>query len=121
MHIGRYLETKNKIKKVFYPELESCTYFDVHTSQATSGGAVLSFEFYNEEDKNKFLNKIKIPIYAVSLGGVESIISHPATMSHACMSKEERAEQGISDNLLRLSCGIEDLEDLLEDLEQAIN
>lgn len=61
-----------------------------------------------------------IPILAVSLGGVESIISHPATMSHACLTPEERAEQGVSDTLLRLSCGIEDSEDLIADLKQAL-
>lgn len=118
--IAKFLESKENIKKVFYPELESCRYYNVHMNQATSGGAVLSFEFHNEEDKEKFLKKIELPIYAVSLGGVESIISHPATMSHACMTEEERLEQGISNNLLRLSCGIEDLEDLLNDLEQAL-
>lgn len=118
--IAKFLESNSKIKKVYYPELESCTYYPEHTSQATSGGAVLSFEFYNEEDKEKFLQKIKIPIYAVSLGGVESIISHPATMSHACMTKEERMEQGISDNLLRFSCGVEDLVDIIDDLENSL-
>ena len=120
IEIAKFLETKEKIKKVYYPELESCKYYSVHSKQATSGGAVLSFEFYNEEDRKLFLERIEIPIYAVSLGGVESIISHPATMSHACMSKEEREEQGISDNLLRLSCGIEDLEDLINDLENSL-
>ncbi len=64
--------------------------------------------------------RIQLPILAVSLGGVESIISHPATMSHACLSKEERLEQGVVDGLLRLSCGIENIEDLLEDFEQAL-
>ena len=68
----------------------------------------------------EFLEKIKIPIYAISLGGVESIISHPATMSHACMSEEERLDQGVTQTLLRFSCGIEDTEDLIEDLEQAL-
>lgn len=120
IEIAKFLETKEKIKKVYYPELESCKYYSIHSKQATSGGAVLSFEFYNEEDRKLFLERIEIPIYAVSLGGVESIISHPATMSHACMSKEEREEQGISDNLLRLSCGIEDLEDLINDLENSL-
>ncbi len=88
--------------------------------QVANGGAVLSFEFYSKEDMLAFTKMIKIPILAVSLGGVESILSHPATMSHACLSEEERAEQGISDSLLRLSCGIEDVEDLLADFEQAL-
>ena len=69
---------------------------------------------------DKFIEKIKIPIFAVSLGGVESIISHPATMSHKWMSKEDRLKYGVTDELLRLSCGIEDIEDLLSDLEQAL-
>lgn len=120
LEIANFLERQDKVKKVYYPELESCKYFSVHSKQASSGGAVLSFELFNEEDRKKFLEKISIPIYAVSLGGVESIVSHPATMSHACMSAEERQEQGISDNLLRLSCGIEDFEDLIEDLSQAL-
>lgn len=113
--IANYLEKHPKIKKVYYPKSSQ-----VHNLQATSGGAVLSFEFYNMQDMNNFIDKIEIPIYAVSLGGVESILSHPATMSHACMSKEERLSQGIRDELLRLSCGIEDIEDLLFDLEQGL-
>lgn len=118
--IARFLENHPKIKKVYYPNLKSCKYYDIHSNQASAGGAVLSFEFYNAKDKKRFLDYIKIPIYAVSLGGVESILSHPATMSHACMSKEERKKQGISDNLIRLSCGIEDIEDLIDDLEKAL-
>lgn len=120
LSIAKFLESKEKVKKVYYPELASCNYFDIHSKQATSGGAVLSFELNSDEDRINFLNKIKIPIYAVSLGGVESIVSHPASMSHACMSKEERLSQGVGDNLLRLSCGIEDLEDLIQDLDQAL-
>lgn len=69
----------------------------------------------------KFTEKMKIPLLAVSLGGVESIISHPATMSHACLSPEERLSQGVTDELLRLSCGIEDIDDLINDFEQALD
>lgn len=118
--ISYFLENQEKIKKVYYPRLESCKYYGIHSGQATSGGAILSFDFYRKEDMDKFIEKIKIPIFAVSLGGVESIISHPATMSHACMSPEERLEQGVTDTLLRLSCGIEDVEDLIDDLKQAL-
>ncbi|AME09864.1 MULTISPECIES: trans-sulfuration enzyme family protein [Gemella] len=120
LSLAEFLEKQEKIKKVYYPELTSCQYFDIHSKQASSGGAVLSFDFYSKEDMDSFLEKITIPIFAVSLGGVESIISHPATMSHACMSKEDRLAQGVTDTLLRLSCGVEDLEDLVEDLEQAL-
>ncbi len=120
LSLAEFLEKQEKIKKDYYPELTSCQYFDIHSKQASSGGAVLSFDFYSKEDMDSFLEKITIPIFAVSLGGVESIISHPATMSHACMSKEDRLAQGVTDTLLRLSCGVEDLEDLVEDLEQAL-
>ncbi|MBU5585360.1 PLP-dependent transferase, partial [Enterococcus sp. S181_ASV_20] len=67
-----------------------------------------------------FAEALQIPIAAVSLGGVESILSYPVTMSHACVPREEREKQGITDGLLRLSVGIEDTEDLLADLEQAL-
>ena len=118
--ISEFLAKQLKIKTVYYPGIPSCRYYKIQMSQATSGGAVLSFKFHNKEDMDKFVDRIKIPIYAVSLGGVESIISHPATMSHKCMSKEDRLKYGVTDEILRLSCGIEDIEDLIEDLEQAL-
>ena len=118
--ISEFLAKQLKIKTVYYPGIPSCRYYKIQMSQATSGGAVLSFKFHNKEDMDKFVERIKIPIYAVSLGGVESIISHPATMSHKCMSKEDRLKYGVTDEILRLSCGIEDIEDLIEDLEQAL-
>lgn len=119
--IAEYLLSHPKIKHVYYPNLKSHKNHDIHIKQALNGGAVLSFEFFNESDMLSFTENIKIPLLAVSLGGVESIISHPATMSHACLSEEERLEQGVTKNLLRLSCGIEDLEDLINDFEEALN
>ena len=118
--IAEFLAKQEKIKTVYYPGIPTCRYYKIHTSQASSGGAVLSFKFRKKEDMDKFIDKIKIPIFAVSLGGVESIISHPATMSHKCMSKEDRLKYGVTDEILRLSCGIEDIEDLIEDLSQAL-
>lgn len=118
--IAEFLENHPKIKKVYYPGLKNHVNHEIHMNQASSGGAVLSFEFYNKESMDKFIEKIELPIFAVSLGGVESILSHPATMSHACLSEEERLEQGVVDELVRLSCGIEDLEDLIEDLSNAL-
>lgn len=120
LKIAEYLSNHKKIKKVYYPGLKQHKNHDIHIKQATSGGAVLSFEFYDKDTMDKFIQNIQIPIFAVSLGGVESILSHPATMSHACMSKQERLEQGVTDLLLRLSCGIEDIEDLIEDIENAL-
>ncbi len=118
--IAEFLSKHPKIKNVYYPGLKSHKNYEIHFSQATSGRAILSFELFSKNDIEKFIEKIEIPIFAVSLGGVESIISHPATMSHACLTEEERLEQGVTDNLLRFSCGIEDAEDLIEDLERAL-
>ncbi|HES5871432.1 TPA: PLP-dependent transferase, partial [Streptococcus pyogenes] len=91
-----------------------------HLQQAKNGGAVLSFELASKEELMTFTHRIQLPILAVSLGGVESILSHPATMSHACLSSQARLEQGVVDGLLRLSCGVENIEDLLADFEQAL-
>ncbi|MFU2193915.1 trans-sulfuration enzyme family protein [Streptococcus pluranimalium] len=118
--IATFLEGHPKIKSVYYPGLKSHPNHDVQLSQAKNGGAVLSFELADKDLLMSFTKAVKIPILAVSLGGVESILSHPATMSHACLTAEERAEQGVTDGLLRLSCGIEDIEDLLADFEAAL-
>lgn len=108
------------VKKVHYPGLPSHPGYDVHRKQASSGGAVLSFELENQAAVFAFAEALTIPIAAVSLGGVESILSYPVTMSHACVPQEEREKQGVTEGLLRLSVGIEDTEDLLEDLKQAL-
>lgn len=118
--IAEFLQVHPKIKKVYYPGLKDHVDHDLHFKQATSGGAVLSFELESVEAVDKFSKTITLPILAVSLGGVESILSYPTTMSHAVLSVEERYKQGVSDELLRLSVGIEDCDDLLEDLNQAL-
>ena len=118
--MAEFLKQHPKIKTVHYPGLKTHPNHDIHMNQAKDGGAVLSFELESCEDLMTFTNKVTIPILAVSLGGVESILSHPATMSHACLSPEEREEQGVVDGLLRLSCGIENIDDLIADFEQAL-
>ena len=87
--ISEFLAKQLKIKTVYYPGIPSCRYYKIQMSQATSGGAVLSFKFHNKEDMDKFVERIKIPIYAVSLGGVESIISHPACHINVCLRKTD--------------------------------
>lgn len=119
--ISRMLENHPVVKKVNYPGLPSHPGYEIHKKQATSGGAVLSFELEDQAAVYQFADALQIPIKAVSLGGVESILSYPVTMSHACVPKEEREKQGVTEGLLRLSVGIEDTEDLLADLEQALN
>lgn len=81
---------------------------------------MLSFKLRKDVDIDHFIETISIPVFAVSLGAVESILSHPATMSHAAMPADEREARGISDRLFRLSVGIEEVEDLIQDLDQAI-
>jgi cystathionine beta-lyase len=119
--ISQMLEAHPAVKKVHYPGLPSHPDYEVHKRQATSGGAVLSFELADQQAVYTFADALKLPIAAVSLGGVESILSYPVTMSHACVPKEEREKQGVTEGLLRLSVGIEDTDDLLEDLAQALS
>ncbi|MGX7015044.1 trans-sulfuration enzyme family protein [Vagococcus silagei] len=121
MQLANFLEQHAKVEKVFYPGLSSHPDSDIHLAQAKNGGAVLSFELGSEDKVSCLTKHLKIPIIAVSLGGVESIVSYPRTMSHACISEEERLEQGVTPGLLRLSCGIEDIDDLLADFEQALS
>jgi cystathionine beta-lyase len=118
--IADFLKTKKQVKEIYYPGLETHTNYDIHMTQAKSGGAVLSFELETKEQVERLFNKCEVPIVAVSLGGVESILSYPWLMSHACMEESERLKMGVTPTLVRLSCGIVDVEDLINDLEQAI-
>lgn len=118
--IADFLSEHREIKTVYYPGLPNHKHADIHQQQSTSGGAVLSFELSCEDKVADFFNKCQIPIVAVSLGGVESILSYPWTMSHACMPEEDRIKMGVTPTLIRLSCGIEDCDDLINDLEQAL-
>lgn len=119
--MAEYLEKHPKVKKVYYPGLASHPGYRVNKKQSTSGGAVLSFELGSKEEVDIFTKALEIPIIAVSLGGVESIVSYPVTMSHASLTPEEREEQGVTELLLRLSCGIEDIDDMIADFEQALD
>ncbi|KGF06070.1 PLP-dependent aspartate aminotransferase family protein [Arcanobacterium sp. S3PF19] len=121
LQIAEVLEKNKAVKALHYPGLPSHPGYELHRSQATCGGAVLSFELKDRDTVNRFAKALHLPILAVSLGGVESILSFPAAMSHACMSPEERAEQGVTDGLLRLSVGVENTEDLIDDLTRALN
>ncbi|WP_159721587.1 trans-sulfuration enzyme family protein [Enterococcus sp. CSURQ0835] len=118
--ISELLAAHPAVKTVHYPGLKSHPGYQIQQRQATSGGAVLSFELADQAAVFTFAEALKIPIAAVSLGGVESILSYPVTMSHACVPKAEREKQGVTEGLLRLSVGIEDTEDLIADLKQAL-
>jgi len=120
-YIAKELQKHSKVNAVYYPGLEHHKGRKIHYSQASSGGAVLTFDLGNYENVKDFFAHVTLPIVAVSLGGVESILSYPFTMSHAVIPEKGRIELGVTDGLVRLSCGIEDKDDLLNDLHKALD
>lgn len=120
-YIAQWLKKQPCVKNVYYPALTGHPGRDIHMRQASGGGAVVSFELANSEMARSVLRNVKIPLMAVSLGGVESILSYPSTMSHSAMPESERHSRGISDGLVRLSVGLEDPEDICEDLNTAMS
>lgn len=121
--IAHFLQSHPKVEKVYWPGFESHPNHLVAKSQMRGFGGMISFSFKGNkmEDANLFLQKVRLFSLAESLGGVESLIGHPATMTHASIPKEEREKSGIVDTLIRLSIGIEDADDLIEDLKQALS
>ncbi|CAA7195971.1 cystathionine gamma-synthase [Chryseobacterium potabilaquae] len=121
--VAKYLEKHPAVEKVIYPGLESHPQYDLAKSQMKEAGGMVSFTFKSgkKEDAIKFLERLKVFTLAESLGGVESLANHPALMTHASIPAEKRAELGITDDLVRLSVGIEDAEDLIADLEKAFS
>ncbi len=121
--IAKYLENHTLVDKIFYPGLSSHPQYDLATRQMTEFGGMVSFTFKSgkKEDAVRFLENVKVFTLAESLGGVESLANLPAMMTHASIPEDKRAVLGITDDLVRLSVGIEDAEDLIADLEQAFN
>jgi len=122
MKIAEFLNTHPKIGQVFYPGLENHPNYGIAKKQMRGFGGMVSFNFKSgkKEDAFEFFKKLKIFTLAESLGGVESLANHPASMTHASIPAEIRAEHGITDDLVRLSVGIEDADDLISDLENAL-
>lgn len=121
--VAEYLSKNPKIKAVYYPGLESHKFHDLAKRQMQGGfGGMVSFTFASGEKAEaiKFLENLKVFTLAESLGGVESLANHPALMTHASIPEDKRLEIGITDDLVRLSVGIEDAEDLIADIEQAL-
>ncbi|MDQ0087153.1 cystathionine beta-lyase [Paenibacillus anaericanus] len=119
--LADWLCSRSDIDAVFYPGLPNHPGREIHEKQSTGYGAVISFDVGSGERAKQVLNAVKLPIVAVSLGAVESILSYPAMMSHASMPKEVRSDRGITDGLLRFSVGLEDIDDLIADLEHALD
>src|SRR6201997_1407774 len=118
--VARHLDAHPKVRKVFYPGLASHPQHDLARRQQKGPGAMLAFDLGTEEAARRFLNQVKVCSLAESLGGVESLISLPAQMTHSSMPKEVRDAVGITDSLVRLSVGIEDVEDIIADLDRAV-
>ena len=122
MAIAKYLSSHEKVKEVFYPGLENDRNFLVAKKQMKDFGGMVSFKLKDESRAAAFkvLENFNVFTLAESLGGVESLVNHPVTMTHASIPEKERKKIGINDSLIRLSVGIEDIDDLLEDLKEAL-
>lgn len=120
MFIAKKLLESEEIKKVYYTGLESHEGHEIQKRQSTGFGGVISFVLNDDIDHKKFVNNLKLITFGESLGGVESLICHPASMTHAALPEELRERIGITEKLIRVSVGIEDKEDILKDIEQAL-
>ncbi|MBE6526383.1 MAG: PLP-dependent transferase [Thermoplasmata archaeon] len=118
--IAEYLRASEDVSKIFYPGLETDPGHAINSKQARNGGAMLSFELKEGHDLNRFFESLELISLAESLGGVESLVCHPSTMTHASIPEEIRKAVGITDGLIRLSTGIEDVDDIISDLDNAI-
>ena len=121
--VAAFLKSHPKVDQINYPGFPSHPNYDIAKKQMRGFGGMISFTLKGDriEDAMHFLSNTKLFALAESLGGVESLIGHPASMTHASIPKEEREKNGLSDTLIRLSVGIEDADDLIEDLKQAFN
>ncbi len=118
--IAAHLETHPKVRKVFYPGLASHPQHELAKRQQSGFGSLMTVELGSRENANAFLKRLRVCTLGESLGGVETLVSHPATMTHAAIGPEGRAKIGITEGMVRLSIGIEDADDLIADLDQAL-
>jgi cystathionine beta-lyase/cystathionine gamma-synthase len=120
MAIAQFLEAHPKVKRVLYPGLSSHPQHEIARRQQRGFGAMITFDLGSLDAARTLLNHVHLCSLAESLGGVETLISHPASMTHSSMPPEVRKENGITDGMVRVSVGIEDVEDLVADLDQAL-
>jgi cystathionine beta-lyase/cystathionine gamma-synthase len=118
--LARFLSESGLAEKVYYPGLKSHPHHELAKKQMRGFGGMISADFGSVEKAKKLLKNVKVFTLAESLGGVESLISHPASMTHASVPKEDREKMGLTDSLIRFSVGIEDVEDLIADIENAL-
>jgi len=118
--IAEFLASHKKVGKVFYPGLKNHPQHELAKRQMSGFGSMITFETGSFKNANKMLKKVRVCSLAESLGGVETLISHPATMTHAALGEKGRKKIGITDGMVRISVGVEDVNDILEDLDQAL-
>ena len=118
--IAKWLSESGYADRVYYPGLENDPGYEVQKKQADGPGAMISFVLNDKYDYRQFFKNLKLITLAESLGGVESLVCHPASMTHAAIPADIRKKVGIVDELIRFSVGIEDADDLIDDLKQAI-
>ncbi len=118
---AQFLSEYPAVKNVYYPGLRGSSGYEVNKKQAKNGGAMMSFELQDNYRIERFFESLKLITLAESLGGVESLVCHPSTMTHASIPEEIRKKVGITDGLIRLSIGIENIDDIIADLKQAID
>ena len=119
--IAEFLSKEPKVKKIFYPGLDSHRQYELAKKQMRGFGGIISIETGSLENAKRFAGALKVFTLGESLGGVESLICHPVTMTHGSVPAERRAELGITDGLVRLSVGIEDIDDLEADIKNGLN
>ena len=119
--IANWLSKQDRVKTVYYAGLESHPDYEISKKQASGFGAMISFELDSKETVYRILENLKLIMFAESLGGAETLITYPMLQTHAAVPQEEREARGINERLLRISVGIENIDDLTEDLNQAIN
>jgi len=119
--LAEFVAKHPKVKQVYYPGLPTHPHYELARRQMNGFGGMLAFDLGSLAAARTVLNGVKLHALAESLGGVETLISHPATMTHASVPADRRAALGITDGLVRISAGIEDIEDLKEDLAQALD
>ena len=120
MAIAKYLAGRKEVQKIYYPGLPTHPGHELAKRQMTGFGGMIAFDLGSRERAARFLETVRLCSLGESLGGVETLISHPATMTHASVPPEERVRLGITDGLVRISVGIEDVEDLIADLDRAL-
>lgn len=121
MQVAQWLKTQKKVHKVYFPGLDDHPQHELAKKQMRGFGGMISFELGSIDAAGIFLKKVRLCALAESLGGVETIITHPATMTHAAIPAEQRARIGVTDGLVRISVGIEDVEDIIADMDNALN